>query len=707
MRRPRLLAIAAFALSLAPAAWGYIRLTIFYSNGATAPIKRSDGTAGVQFFINNLIVPGLQSSASGSTVTVISSGSNPVAAIRAAGATWNASGTGVKFLAMQSTSAVINPTDGQNTIAVGSTAADLSMVGGAVAVTINTAAGFVSGSTPTGSVTDSDVILNPSMMFSTDGSTSIDLQSVLTHEFGHALGLDHTGLLGDTMFQYTQLDERYLGQDELSFANAVYPTKAGTQGTIGGKVVAADGSAVQSALVELIDPANGNSLSALTASDGTYSLQVPPGSYTVTAEPMGSGSIVQPGNLYLPASTVVTTSFQATTLGGFGSPMTIPVTVGNTATVPNLTVTAGTTALTIPFAGIGKAGGAGDILSPVSETPLTVASGQSVDIGLIGGGIDATTTIQVIGQGISVVTGSTRVDKSVSFGGSLAGDPLIRTTLTIAARQAPTLATVIITKGSNSLALSGLLVIGPPTPAFTSAAVVSAASYKGPAGSGGVSPGGIYSIYDTVNNSLGPNPFVQPSGYDLYGNLGTSLGGVTVTFDGVPAPLFLAYSGQLNIQVPFEVAGKTSTKVVVTYNGSASAPVTVPVAATQPAFFTVTPEGTDAIIQNFPDYSLNSASNPLARGGVALFYGTGLGNLGYSLATGQPGIVPPSSYSSKYSCSFGGVSASAYAYWNYGFVGEATWTVTVPSNAPTGAVMLTCTDSASGNTTQQGTIYLK
>jgi uncharacterized protein (TIGR03437 family) len=133
----------------------------------------------------------------------------------------------------------------------------------------------------------------------------------------------------------------------------------------------------------------------------------------------------------------------------------------------------------------------------------------------------------------------------------------------------------------------------------------------------------------------------------------------------------------------------------------------VPVVATQPAFFTVTPLGTDAVIQNFPDYSLNSASNPIARGGVVLLYGTGLGNLGYSLATGQPGIVPPSSYASKYSCSFGGVSTSAYAYWNYGFVGEATWTVTVPSNAPAGAVSLTCTDSVSGGTTQQGTIYLK
>jgi uncharacterized protein (TIGR03437 family) len=383
------------------------------------------------------------------------------------------------------------------------------------------------------------------------------------------------------------------------------------------------------------------------------------------------------------------------------------VATGATRSIPNFTVTGGTSALQIPYAGIGKAGGTGDIVNVVSATPIVVASGRTVDIGIIGGGVDATTSVQVIGQGISVVAGSTHVDTSVSFGGSLLGSVMLRTTLNITGKQIPSLASVVLTKGSSTLTLSGVLVLVPPTPTFTSAAVVSAASYKGSTATGGVSPGGIYSIYDTANNSLGPTAFAQPSGYDLYGNLATSLGGVTVTFDGVAAPLYLAYSGQLNLQAPFELAGKTSTQVVVTFYGSQSAAVVVPVTPTQPAFFTFTPEGTDAIVQNFPDYSLNTASNAIARGGIALLYGTGLGNLGYTLATGQPGIVPPSTYASKYSCSFGGQTASAYAYWNYGFVGEATWTVTVPTSSPTGAVQLTCTDSVSGASTQQGVIYVK
>ena len=50
---------------------------------------------------------------------------------------------------------------------------------------------------------------------------------------------------------------------------------------------------------------------------------------------------------------------------------------------------------------------------------------------------------------------------------------------------------------------------------------------------------------------------------------------------------------------------------------------------------------------------------------------------------------------------------AAYTYWYYGFVGLATWTVSPPANAPTGPVTLTCTDTASGAITPQGTIYLK
>src|SRR5581483_8497301 len=125
--------------------------------------------------------------------------------------------------------------------------------------------------------------------------------------------------------------------------------------------------------------------------------------------------------------------------------------------------------------------------------------------------------------------------------------------------------------------MSGVFVIVPPKPAFTAAGIVSAASYQGIKSNGPVSPGGIYSIYDIPGSpNLGPGTAIVNGGFDVYGTLPTNLAGVSVRFDGVPAPLFFVYGGQINLQVPFEVAGKTTTNVVVSYYGSTSQPIPVP-----------------------------------------------------------------------------------------------------------------------------------
>jgi len=678
-------------------AHAYIRSTATFRDGTTVAVYRTDNNA-IQFYANSGIVPNLQSSASGSPVTVISPGSNPIAAIRSALATWNSVGTAnLSFLPLQTTGKLVDPLDNQMTIVVGSTADDVSAVGGALAITAVHTASFTVGSNTTGAIADTDIILNPGVRFSTDGSTATDLQSVMTHELGHALGMNHSGVLGATMFQFAAPSQRFLSPDEVAFATAIYPRTGAVLGTISGRVVAADGSPIQSGLVTMMDTNAGSAITALTGADGTYSTQAMPGTYIVYVEPLGAGNIVQAGNLYLTTVTKVTANFQVSMLGGFDSPAPVVVTAGGTASVPDLKVAAGTSAMTFPFIGNGTGGGLN-----VGTSASLVATGQTVDLFLIGGGIDGSVAVKALGKGITVQ--KVAVDPNVRFGGSLAGQPFVRVTVNLAAQAVPSLASLILTKGQDAFAITGAFVLTPPTPTFTAAAVVNAASYTG---AGVVSAGGISSIYDTTNNSLGPNPFVQNTAYDAYGNLPTTAGGVTVTFDGVPAPIYLAYAGQLNVQVPFEVAGKTSTKVVVNYYGSQSAPVTVAVAAAQPSFFTFTPQGKDAIIQNFPDFTLNSSTNPIARGGVAILYGTGIGQLPYTLGTGEAGVVPPPSYASKYSCSFGGKTSNAYGYWNYGFVGEATWTVGVPSDAPAGAVALTCTDSVSGATTQQGTIYVK
>jgi uncharacterized protein (TIGR03437 family) len=98
------------------------------------------------------------------------------------------------------------------------------------------------------------------------------------------------------------------------------------------------------------------------------------------------------------------------------------------------------------------------------------------------------------------------------------------------------------------------------------------------------------------------------------GALPTSGPGVSVTWNGVPAPLYFASADQLNVQVPYEVASASEARLVLTVNGQSSEPVVTSVVATHPGLF---PRVWNA------DGSLNSPENPAARGSVVVLYATG------------------------------------------------------------------------------------
>jgi uncharacterized protein (TIGR03437 family) len=185
---------------------------------------------------------------------------------------------------------------------------------------------------------------------------------------------------------------------------------------------------------------------------------------------------------------------------------------------------------------------------------------------------------------------------------------------------------------SREIVVYGLL---PGVPGVNS--VVNAASYA----SGAVAPGELVTIFGT---SIGPASPGLPTSAGFATSVPTALDGVQVTFDGTPAPLLYASSGQINAVVPFEVAGQTSVQMTVTQAGGQSYSATLPVAAANPSIFSANASGTGpGAILNNADLSKNSASNPAAVGSAVVLFATGTGVLNPAVADGVliPSGNPP------------------------------------------------------------------
>ena len=125
-------------------------------------------------------------------------------------------------------------------------------------------------------------------------SGAIDAETVWLHEFGHGLGLSHSAVEGAVMEPFYDGVRRAPHQDDVDGITFLYPT--GTEvptGTISGQVTsAADGSTIPGASVS-VDTGE----STTTASDGTYSIDVPTGARTVSASASGFQSQEKPADV--------------------------------------------------------------------------------------------------------------------------------------------------------------------------------------------------------------------------------------------------------------------------------------------------------------------------------------------------------------------------------------------------------------------------
>lgn len=702
-------------LGILPCAFGYVVLNITAGTPPqTIQAKRADN-AGIQYYLNSLIAAGATSSLSGTTV--ITASSNPATAVEIAMASWNGvANANIHFNALQTTTAGRNPTDCQNVISIASDAADLSVLGfvsaaspGLVGVTSSstvTSAGAVCGnpvSVPAGTIVDSDILLNPYFTYSTDSTANTkDVQAVLTHEFGHALGLNHSGLLGAAMFPYSAKYERRVGEDERAFAAATYPTATKTLGTISG-TISIGSSPVQFGFVTMIDQSAGRTISALTDANGNYSVQAPAGSYIIYAEPFNG--FVGPGNIYelsSPTGTLssaqVTTGYEPTFLGTAGNPTVVPLTTGGTATA-NITVTGMTSTLTQPSYGIGAAGGAGDITgaSLSSGNAIVVGSGQSVDIGFTGGGVDATTSLLVFGAGISVKPGSTRVDPSYS-------GTLVRTTLVISGQTTTTLASLWLVKGTSILSLSGALFIQPVAPTVSNVQDAESARTA-------ITSGQYVAIY---GNNLSSTTRTWNADIDFTG--GTAAGdplpivldGVIVTVNSIQASVFFISPAQINIVAPTGLTTGPAT-VFVSNGGTASAAFTsATIAQASPSFFIYGAGGNYYVVAYHlngtlvGDPAVQSGATKALPGETLVTFANGLG--------ASPGGVIVSSTNFAGSLGVTGTSGNnsftAMAAAALIYAGEYQVNVTLPAGVPSGNYALTMTVPNGSTSTSGITVIL-
>ena len=198
-----------------------------------------------------------------------------------------------------------------------------------------------------------------------------------------------------------------------------------------------------------------------------------------------------------------------------------------------------------------------------------------------------------------------------------------------------------------------------------------------------VAPGTIVQIYGA---SLGA---VTDAGAVVNGQLQTALNGVSVSINGIAAPLFYASSGQINVQIPNELEAGQQYQVLVNVNGLYSNPLTITTAAVGPGLASFT-DGT--VIAQDLSYNLITADHPAHAGDVIILYATGMGPTNPAVATGAEAPSPPmplAQLTVAPQVTVGGANAKVvFAGLSPGSVGLYQIDVVIPAGAGTGNLPL-------------------
>ena len=210
---------------------------------------------------------------------------------------------------------------------------------------------------------------------------------------------------------------------------------------------------------------------------------------------------------------------------------------------------------------------------------------------------------------------------------------------------------------ANTLSLPVTVTLLPAdNPILELGSIADAFSYQ----SGFISPGQIFTAF----GNFGPSSLVSGI-LDSSGKLSTMAGNTQFLFDGIPAPILYAANGQASAVAPFELTGKTSTKMQLMYNGLTSPAVAVPVKPSSISIASADGSGGNGGVIINPDGTLNTTSNPASDGDTVVIYAAYAGPFANSFTgtDGRTTISPPyPAPAGPVSVTFGGVPATNIPY---------------------------------------------
>jgi uncharacterized protein (TIGR03437 family) len=162
---------------------------------------------------------------------------------------------------------------------------------------------------------------------------------------------------------------------------------------------------------------------------------------------------------------------------------------------------------------------------------------------------------------------------------------------------------------------------------------------------------------------------------------------VSVMVNGSAAPLFAVDNvngqQQINFQVPWEVVSGSTAGIVVTGNGTSSAPLRVPVSVAQPGIFAYNASGQSFGAILHANFQLADAAHPVKGGETVLIYCTGLGAVSSPPGDGAAGNGQATKAAA--SVTIGGVNAAvSFSGLAPGFVGLYQVNAGVPTGLASG-----------------------